>query len=178
MTCLLLLSSFGPCTKCSPSGPTITSYWNTFYIIIFLDWYFPLPPPLILRYRIMTQCWQHSPEYRPNFSTILERIKYCTQVLIFGIQVDDNPWNANYPKALDFSAQNRWRVLTDWSNFPIVVVPLAHLLFSFGFSGYPPSLSHLQPDQNEVILFLCKWMLSALSLFSSKISFILWWKGI
>ncbi|KAH0620623.1 hypothetical protein JD844_021276 [Phrynosoma platyrhinos] len=30
-------------------------------------------------YRIMTQCWQHSPEYRPNFSTILERIKYCTQ---------------------------------------------------------------------------------------------------
>uniref|UniRef100_A0A8C3U470 Tyrosine-protein kinase receptor n=1 Tax=Catharus ustulatus TaxID=91951 RepID=A0A8C3U470_CATUS len=33
-------------------------------------------------YRIMTQCWQHSPEYRPNFSTILERIKYCTQVLL------------------------------------------------------------------------------------------------
>uniref|UniRef100_A0A8C8VR83 Tyrosine-protein kinase receptor n=1 Tax=Pelusios castaneus TaxID=367368 RepID=A0A8C8VR83_9SAUR len=30
-------------------------------------------------YRIMTQCWQHSPESRPNFSTILERIKYCTQ---------------------------------------------------------------------------------------------------
>ncbi|XP_030071232.1 leukocyte tyrosine kinase receptor [Microcaecilia unicolor] len=30
-------------------------------------------------YRIMTQCWQHSPEYRPDFSTILERIKYCTQ---------------------------------------------------------------------------------------------------
>ncbi|XP_029454514.1 leukocyte tyrosine kinase receptor [Rhinatrema bivittatum] len=30
-------------------------------------------------YRIMTQCWQHSPEYRPNFATILERIKYCTQ---------------------------------------------------------------------------------------------------
>ncbi|XP_069494886.1 leukocyte tyrosine kinase receptor [Ambystoma mexicanum] len=30
-------------------------------------------------YRIMTQCWQHSPEYRPDFTTILERIKYCTQ---------------------------------------------------------------------------------------------------
>nr|XP_033809084.1 leukocyte tyrosine kinase receptor isoform X2 [Geotrypetes seraphini] len=30
-------------------------------------------------YRIMTQCWQHSPECRPDFSTILERIKYCTQ---------------------------------------------------------------------------------------------------
>ncbi|XP_030637308.1 tyrosine-protein kinase receptor, partial [Chanos chanos] len=30
-------------------------------------------------YRIMTQCWQHCPEHRPNFSTILERISYCTQ---------------------------------------------------------------------------------------------------
>uniref|UniRef100_H2ZUX6 Tyrosine-protein kinase receptor n=1 Tax=Latimeria chalumnae TaxID=7897 RepID=H2ZUX6_LATCH len=30
-------------------------------------------------YRIMTQCWQHRPEHRPNFSTILERIDYCTQ---------------------------------------------------------------------------------------------------
>lgn len=48
----------------------------------------------------MTQCWQHSPEYRPNFSTILERIKYCTQVLLFGIQVDDNPLNASYSKTL------------------------------------------------------------------------------
>ncbi|KAK1160669.1 leukocyte tyrosine kinase receptor [Acipenser oxyrinchus oxyrinchus] len=30
-------------------------------------------------YRIMTQCWQHCPEHRPNFTTILERISYCTQ---------------------------------------------------------------------------------------------------
>uniref|UniRef100_H3CU29 Tyrosine-protein kinase receptor n=1 Tax=Tetraodon nigroviridis TaxID=99883 RepID=H3CU29_TETNG len=30
-------------------------------------------------YRIMTQCWQHQPEDRPNFSTILERIDYCLQ---------------------------------------------------------------------------------------------------
>ncbi|XP_023684004.1 tyrosine-protein kinase receptor isoform X1 [Paramormyrops kingsleyae] len=30
-------------------------------------------------YRIMTQCWQHCPEHRPNFSTILERVNYCTQ---------------------------------------------------------------------------------------------------
>jgi len=28
----------------------------------------------------MTQCWQHCPEHRPNFTTILERINYCTQV--------------------------------------------------------------------------------------------------
>ncbi|KPP61845.1 hypothetical protein Z043_120012 [Scleropages formosus] len=31
-------------------------------------------------YRIMTQSWQHQPEDRPNFSTILERIDYCLQV--------------------------------------------------------------------------------------------------
>ncbi|XP_052009504.1 ALK tyrosine kinase receptor-like [Xyrauchen texanus] len=30
-------------------------------------------------YRIMTQSWQHQPEDRPNFSTILERINYCLQ---------------------------------------------------------------------------------------------------
>lgn len=35
------------------------------------------PPP---RYRIMTQSWQHQPEDRPNFSTILERVDYCLQV--------------------------------------------------------------------------------------------------
>uniref|UniRef100_A0A672LAS5 Tyrosine-protein kinase receptor n=1 Tax=Sinocyclocheilus grahami TaxID=75366 RepID=A0A672LAS5_SINGR len=30
-------------------------------------------------YRVMTQSWQHQPEDRPNFSTILERIDYCLQ---------------------------------------------------------------------------------------------------
>ncbi|XP_069464754.1 ALK tyrosine kinase receptor [Ambystoma mexicanum] len=30
-------------------------------------------------YRIMTQCWQHQPEDRPNFAIMLERIDYCTQ---------------------------------------------------------------------------------------------------
>uniref|UniRef100_A0A665V998 Tyrosine-protein kinase receptor n=1 Tax=Echeneis naucrates TaxID=173247 RepID=A0A665V998_ECHNA len=30
-------------------------------------------------YRIMTQSWQHQPEDRPNFSSILERIDYCLQ---------------------------------------------------------------------------------------------------
>lgn len=37
-------------------------------------------PRFLLRYRIMTQSWQHQPEDRPNFSTILERIDYCLQV--------------------------------------------------------------------------------------------------
>ncbi|XP_034351254.1 leukocyte tyrosine kinase receptor isoform X2 [Arvicanthis niloticus] len=30
-------------------------------------------------YRIMTQCWQHQPELRPDFASILEHIQYCTQ---------------------------------------------------------------------------------------------------
>ncbi|OCT77512.1 hypothetical protein XELAEV_18028604mg [Xenopus laevis] len=30
-------------------------------------------------YRIMTQCWQHQPEDRPNFTIVLERINYCKQ---------------------------------------------------------------------------------------------------
>ncbi|XP_043914829.1 ALK tyrosine kinase receptor [Protopterus annectens] len=30
-------------------------------------------------YRIMTQCWQHQPEDRPNFATMLERLDYCLQ---------------------------------------------------------------------------------------------------
>ncbi|EGV97260.1 Leukocyte tyrosine kinase receptor [Cricetulus griseus] len=30
-------------------------------------------------YRIMTQCWQHQPELRPDFASILERLQYCTQ---------------------------------------------------------------------------------------------------
>lgn len=32
------------------------------------------------RYRIMTQYWQHQPELRPSFASILERLQYCTQV--------------------------------------------------------------------------------------------------
>uniref|UniRef100_F6YBY8 Tyrosine-protein kinase receptor n=1 Tax=Monodelphis domestica TaxID=13616 RepID=F6YBY8_MONDO len=30
-------------------------------------------------YRIMTQCWQHQPDHRPDFASILERLQYCTQ---------------------------------------------------------------------------------------------------
>ena len=34
-------------------------------------------PPQV--YAIMTQCWNATPELRPNFSTIIERIGYCLQ---------------------------------------------------------------------------------------------------
>ncbi|XP_072284450.1 leukocyte tyrosine kinase receptor [Pyxicephalus adspersus] len=45
-------------------------------------------------YRIMTQCWQHTPDHRPNFSTILERIIYCTQdpdVINTDLPVESSP---------------------------------------------------------------------------------------
>lgn len=34
-------------------------------------------PPQV--YAIMTQCWNGTPEFRPNFSTIIERLGYCLQ---------------------------------------------------------------------------------------------------
>uniref|UniRef100_A0A8C3UBP7 Tyrosine-protein kinase receptor n=1 Tax=Catharus ustulatus TaxID=91951 RepID=A0A8C3UBP7_CATUS len=49
---------------------------------IFSLGYMPYPSKSnqeVLDYRIMTQCWQHQPEDRPNFAIILERIEYCTQ---------------------------------------------------------------------------------------------------
>jgi anaplastic lymphoma kinase len=31
-------------------------------------------------YAIMLKCWHSTPEERPNFSTIMERLGYCLQV--------------------------------------------------------------------------------------------------
>ncbi|CAO2579296.1 Leukocyte tyrosine kinase receptor [Lemmus lemmus] len=45
-------------------------------------------------YRIMTQCWQHQPELRPDFASILERLQYCTQdpdVLNSALPVERGP---------------------------------------------------------------------------------------
>ncbi|XP_043836301.1 leukocyte tyrosine kinase receptor isoform X4 [Dromiciops gliroides] len=45
-------------------------------------------------YQIMTQCWQHQPDHRPNFASILERLQYCTQdpdVLTTPLPVDLGP---------------------------------------------------------------------------------------
>lgn len=121
--------------------PILHTYlsWSIFFFFL-----------IILRYRIMTQCWQHSPEYRPNFSTILERIKYCTQVClhVFGIQADDNPWNASYPKALALmhrTSGQSWQ--PNLITFPIVVVLLAQLLFSFEFSSIPPDSPICSPTK-------------------------------
>ncbi|XP_031227393.1 leukocyte tyrosine kinase receptor isoform X4 [Mastomys coucha] len=75
-------------------------------------------------YRIMTQCWQHQPELRPDFASILECIQYCTQdpdVLNSPLPVEPGPileeegasWLGNRsleglgsPKPLELSSQN------------------------------------------------------------------------
>lgn len=40
-------------------------------------------------YGIMTQCWHPTPEQRPSFATLLERLDYCIQ--------DPNVMNATLP---------------------------------------------------------------------------------
>nr|prf transmembrane protein kinase [Mus musculus] len=75
-------------------------------------------------YRIMTQCWQHQPELRPDFGSILERIQYCTQdpdVLNSPLPVEPGPIleeeeasrlgnrsleGLRSPKPLELSSQN------------------------------------------------------------------------
>lgn len=37
-------------------------------------------PPVI--YRIMADCWNPTPEERPSFSNLLERLTACTQVIL------------------------------------------------------------------------------------------------
>lgn len=58
------------------------------------------------RYRIMTQSWQHQPEDRPNFSTILERIDYCLQV--------STEWN--------------WEKVCGWNQVFHLPIPVIHII--------------------------------------------------
>ncbi|XP_042705468.1 leukocyte tyrosine kinase receptor isoform X11 [Chrysemys picta bellii] len=89
--CLLTCTGTGRVAKIGDFGMARDIYRASYYrkggrAMLPVKW---MPPEAFLEgiftsktdtcYRIMTQCWQHSPEYRPNFSTILERIKYCTQ---------------------------------------------------------------------------------------------------
>lgn len=42
-------------------------------------------PPVI--YKIMADCWNPTPEDRPTFSSLLERLKAVTEVNIFSISL-------------------------------------------------------------------------------------------
>ena len=58
------------------------------------------------------------------------------------------PWNASYPKPLALvpkTSEESWQ--TDLITFPIVVVLLAQLLFSFGFSSIHPHSPIFSPTK-------------------------------
>ncbi|XP_051942130.1 tyrosine-protein kinase receptor isoform X1 [Hippocampus zosterae] len=84
-------------------------------------------------YRIMTQCWQHCPEHRPNFSTILERINYCTQ----DPEVINTPLPVEYrPTTDDDSAA----VIHPSDSTPTNFAPLLSLASSSSLSLAPSPL--------------------------------------
>ncbi|XP_027028683.2 leukocyte tyrosine kinase receptor isoform X1 [Tachysurus fulvidraco] len=68
-------------------------------------------------YRIMTQCWQHCPEHRPNFSAILERINYCTQ----DPDVINTPLPVEYGPNVDEESSTVIRPVASGSMTPLLV---------------------------------------------------------
>ncbi|KAM8920853.1 leukocyte tyrosine kinase receptor [Pelodytes ibericus] len=68
-------------------------------------------------YRIMTQCWQHTPDHRPNFSTILERIMYCTQ--------DPDVINTELPVESGPAPEDEGSMMMRQSNCNGLLTPLA-----------------------------------------------------
>ncbi|GAA6108678.1 leukocyte tyrosine kinase receptor isoform X1 [Tachysurus ichikawai] len=68
-------------------------------------------------YRIMTQCWQHCPEHRPNFSAILERINYCTQ----DPDVINTPLPVEYGPNVDEESSTVIRPVASGSVTPLLV---------------------------------------------------------
>ncbi|KAM9354854.1 tyrosine-protein kinase receptor [Pholidichthys leucotaenia] len=105
-------------------------------------------------YRIMTQCWQHCPEHRPNFSTILERINYCTQ--------DPDVINTLLPVEHGPNAEDDGGTLirptdpTSNSLTPLLVShPGSHELpsqMAFSSTGLGPTAPPLQPTKPHLLL--------------------------
>uniref|UniRef100_A0A8C6VV77 Tyrosine-protein kinase receptor n=1 Tax=Nothobranchius furzeri TaxID=105023 RepID=A0A8C6VV77_NOTFU len=105
-------------------------------------------------YRLMTQCWQHCPDHRPNFSTILERISYCTQ----------DPDVINTPLPMEYSPNTeddggtvlRPAVPSSTSLNPLLVSrPICHDSSSqLGFTakGFSPPVLPPQPTQPCLLL--------------------------
>ncbi|CAJ1073548.1 LOW QUALITY PROTEIN: leukocyte tyrosine kinase receptor [Xyrichtys novacula] len=107
-------------------------------------------------YRIMTQCWQHCPEHRPNFSSILERINYCSQdpdVINTPLPVEYGPTSED-----DSGLIIRPSDHTSTSLTPLLVShPITQDSLSLGSSPLPPQptkprllLQRTQPVHQEV----------------------------
>uniref|UniRef100_A0A8C9REV2 Tyrosine-protein kinase receptor n=1 Tax=Scleropages formosus TaxID=113540 RepID=A0A8C9REV2_SCLFO len=96
-------------------------------------------------YRIMTQSWQHQPEDRPNFSTILERIDYCLQdpdVVTTPLPVEYGPVQEEeerVPMRPEDPAATSLLCVPGREDGPSTAVPAA--------AAPPPSQLHLQATQ-------------------------------
>ncbi|XP_072479972.1 leukocyte tyrosine kinase receptor isoform X2 [Notamacropus eugenii] len=104
--CLLTCSGPGRIAKIGDFGMARDIYRASYYrkggrAMLPVKW---MPPEAFLEgiftsktdcwYQIMTQCWQHQPDHRPNFASILERLQYCIQdpdVLTTPLPVDLGP---------------------------------------------------------------------------------------
>nr|XP_057946968.1 tyrosine-protein kinase receptor [Doryrhamphus excisus] len=97
-------------------------------------------------YRIMTQCWQHCPEHRPNFSTILERIKYCTQ----DPDVINTPLPVEYRPTAD---EDGSAMIHPSDHTPTNLTPLSVSLDSSSQLGLlAPSALCPQPNKPRILL--------------------------
>ncbi|XP_036818337.1 leukocyte tyrosine kinase receptor isoform X2 [Oncorhynchus mykiss] len=100
-------------------------------------------------YRIMTQCWQHCPEHRPNFSTILERINYCTQ----DPDVINTPLPVEYGPTIEEDLSTVICPDTSGSLTPLLVAPSQEVspqLSSLGLGIGPTPLP--QPHKPRLLL--------------------------
>ncbi|MED6251015.1 hypothetical protein ATANTOWER_019038 [Ataeniobius toweri] len=105
-------------------------------------------------YRLMTQCWQHCPDHRPNFATILERINYCTQ----------DPDVINTPLPVEYGPNTEDDVSTVMHPAAPTSASLTPLLVSrpvckdssslLGFSpkGFSPPIPPPQPTKPRLLL--------------------------
>ncbi|XP_053365240.1 tyrosine-protein kinase receptor [Clarias gariepinus] len=108
-------------------------------------------------YRIMTQCWQHCPEHRPNFSAILERINYCTQ----DPDVINTPLPVEYGPPVDEESRTVIRpVASDTMTPPLVSRSLDEPVQPATFTPLPqvqkPRLLLQQPPQMPQEIAVCE----------------------
>ncbi|XP_049595358.1 tyrosine-protein kinase receptor isoform X1 [Syngnathus scovelli] len=111
-------------------------------------------------YRIMTQCWQHCPEHRPNFSTILERINYCTQdpdVINTPLPVEYRPTTDDDGAAVISPADH---TPTSFAPLPVSLAPTSPLSLAPSVLPPPPAKpcvpQHKATPCREVLLDLHK----------------------
>ncbi|TSN67142.1 ALK tyrosine kinase receptor [Bagarius yarrelli] len=106
-------------------------------------------------YRIMTQCWQHCPDHRPNFSAILERINYCTQ----DPDVINTPLPVEYGPAVDEESITVIHPVASGSMTPLLVSrtvdlsPLPQVQKPKVLLQKPPKMTQEMTDRDSLKTF-------------------------